>query len=165
MASPISVNVKVAPFLQKYLYGKSENYEEPLVFCNKNPITNHLTSLVSNYNKLKFMNVQDREAVFLYLNQRYTTCATVSILLPWHKKKDPRVYNYLSFLKMQEFIRELKNEFYVELYEFMRTRVIHGTERKKIIEQFLQIYDITEDDIKFETVYRQTVRIFEPFRN
>ncbi len=122
-----------------------------------------LIDSVTNYHRKTFFPIDDKENVFAYFNKRWPGCEFVSIQLPYNEYKNVLYYNYLSQEAQHKIISFLKMDFYHELYWLLISKRRKGIQRKDIIFEFLNNYQITEDDILFESVYRQTTRILKPF--
>jgi hypothetical protein len=163
LPSPVTVKIKVQPYIRKYLIGKSENKEEPLVFAKNHPFGKLLIKNVTIYNRHTSFPITDKDCIHDYFYSHWKTCESVKILLPFNEDKDVRCYNYLSYHSQRDIISKLKEYFYHELHWFLISRRRKGTQRKDIIFEFMENYNITEDDILFESVYRQTTRILQPF--
>jgi len=163
MPSAFTVKIKVPPYIRKYLIAKSENYEEPLVFCNKHAFTMLLSHEVSNYQTLSCISPEEEENIHNYFSSRWSTFEFVEIKLPFHIRKDPRSYNYLSVKGRANFLAEVKSHFYLELTSYLIKRLRKNVQRKIALEEFLALHSINEEDVKYETMYRQTTRILEPY--
>ncbi len=122
-----------------------------------------LIDSVTNYNRQTHFPIDDKENVFAYFNQRWPNFEFVSIQLPFNEYKNVLYYNYIGQRAQRKIVSFLKMDFYHELYWLLISKRRKGIQRKDIILEFLNKYHITEDDILFESVYRQTTRILKPF--
>jgi hypothetical protein len=166
MPSPVTVRIKVPRYIRKYMLAQSENREEPLVFPKKHIYNISLVQKLCNYNYLKYIPMDERENVYEYFyhaSNQSTTFEYVTIALPFNERKDPRSFNYLGRISKYAFVKEVKEDFYFELIRYIIKMMRQNVQRKDSIAQFLEFYEISEDDIKFETLYRQSTRILEPF--
>ena len=163
LPSPVTVKIKVQPYIKKYLIGKSENKVEPLVFARKHTYGKLLLDKVTIYNRHTSFPVAEKDYIYAYFYNRWLTCESVEIQLPYNEDKDVRVYNYLSRDRQYEIISHIKEDFYHELYWHLISRRRKGVQRKDLILEFIEKYNIGDDDISFESIYRQTTRILQPF--
>lgn len=139
----------------------SLNKDEPAIFERKHIYNSKLITLLSNYNKLDKFPVNDREAVLDYFLRHWRTDQCLTIQLPYNERKDIRSFRYLGINAMQLFINDVKEDFYYKLQKHIKKRSCSNVQRKDSIMEFLKFYDITEDDVLFESIYRQTTRILE----
>jgi hypothetical protein len=163
MPSPVTVKIKVDPHIKKYIIAQSENKIEPLVFHHKHVYAISLVHKVSNFNAHNHFKIDERGNVIEYLSPHKPDCNHVVIALPYSRAKDVRRFNYLSINAKRRFRSEVKDDFYFELIRFVIKRLRRNIPRKTAIQEFYNRYDITEDDLKLESIYRQTSRILEPF--
>lgn len=163
MPSSVSVKIKVPAYIKKYIIAQSSNQDEPVVFDRKHIYSISIIHKVTNYNYLDRFPIEEREDVFDYFHDRWTTFESVKICLPFNERKDVRSFNYLSRDAKYNFLREVKEDFYFELTRHIINRMRKRIQRKDAILEFLQKYGITEDDVSQETIYRQTTRILQPF--
>jgi hypothetical protein len=166
MPSPVTVRIKVPRYIRKYMLAQSENMEEPLVFPKKHIYNISLVQKLSNYNYLKYIPIHERHYVYEYFyhpNNQLPTFEYVSIALPFNERKNVHSFNYLGLHSKYRFVKEVKEDFYFELTRYIIKMMRQNVQRKDSIAQFLEFYEISEDDIKFETLYRQSTRILEPF--
>ncbi len=162
MPSEVTVKVKVPPYLKKYILAQSVNKQEPAIFERKHIYNISLIHKVTNYNRLTSLPVDERDNVMDYFYNRWKTFEAIQIQLPFNERKDVRYFNYLSVNNKYAFVKEVKEDFYFEISRFLIREMRKRTERKVAIHKFLQQYNITEDDVQLETIYRQTSRILEP---
>lgn len=166
MPSPVTVRIKVPPYIKKYMIAQSENNEEPLVFPKKHIYNISLVNKLCNYNYLKYIPLCERDNVYEYFyhaKHHLNTYDYVSVSLPFNERKDPRSFNYLGRYSKYKFVKEVKEDFYFEMTRYLIKKMRENMQRKQAILEFTEFYNINEDDIKFETLYRQTTRILEPF--
>jgi len=115
MPSHITVKIKVPPYIKKYLIAQSVNKKEPVAFERKHIYNISLIQKISNYNYLEKISLDEKDDVFDYFFNRWTSFESISILLPFNKRKDVRSFNYISKHCKQEFVTEVKEDFYFEL--------------------------------------------------
>lgn len=163
MPSQVTVKIKVPPYIKKYIVAQSVNKIEPLHFHHKHVYAISLVQKVSNFNACNHFRIDDRGNVREYLSPHHPDPEHVVILLPYSRDKDVRRFNYLSVNDKRRFRSEVKDDFYFELIRFVIGRMRKNIPRKDAIQLFYEKYHITEDDLKFESIYRQTSRILEPF--
>lgn len=166
MPSQVTVRIKVPPYIRKYMIAQSENKEEPVVFPHKHIYNISLVQKLSNYNYLRYIPICERENVYEYFYHASNHSATfqyISIVLPFNDRKNVQSFNYLGRSRKYQFVKEIKEDFYFELTRYIIKRLRKNVQRKDAIIEFLEFYNIGEDDIKLETLYRQTTRILEPF--
>ena len=166
MPSPVVVRTKVPPYIKKFLLAKSVNKTEPVLFCRHHPYGKLLIDKVTSYNRLTCLPLDEKDNVMAYFfATRWKNGETIAIQLPFNNRKNVLFFNYFSQHRQKEFLSAIKEDFYHELYWYLVARRRKGVERKEIIRSFMDKYDITEDDISFESIYRQTSRILQPFLN
>ena len=149
MSSPISVKIPVPAWMKKYLIFQSKNGSEPIVFHNKHAYNRLLINLVSNRPDIKILPNPKEEDI---------NNETVKIKLPFNSIKDVYFYNKLNYRNQIEFRNQIKLDF---LYQYMieiRKKTILGIERKKATEEFLEMININEDELKYESLYRKFSR-------
>ncbi len=161
MPSPYIVKIKVQPYIKKYLIAKSENKAEPVFFGHLDPYGGLIVDLISNYNYHTYFSIQERENINTWFNRHWPKGHWLEIRLPYNRKKNVRCHNYFSINRQQEFVMQVKRDFYKELYFYLVNNLSDNVQRKDIILAFLNFYDISEDDVKFESIYRQTSRMLE----
>jgi hypothetical protein len=166
MPSPVTVKIKVPPYLKKYIIAQSVNKAEPVQFDRKHIYAISLILKTSNYNYLQYIPLKERCNVYEYFyhpKNQSPTFEYIDIRLPYNDRKDVRSFNYLGLHNKYRFISEVKEDFYFEMTRVMIKKMRTNASRKEALEHFLKTYNITEDDIKFESLYRQSSRILEPF--
>lgn len=156
----ITVNIEIKPYLRKYLVAKSVNREEPVRFPNKHYYNIMLINLVSNYNRLQEIPIEDRQNVLEHF------CSSpqpdgLAIILPFNSKKDIRSYNYLSVKSKEKFRKELRIDFNFEFTRFLIRNLKKGVQRLDICNEFKNLYEISEDELKTESLYRYSSRLLE----
>lgn len=163
MADMVTVDIELKPYLKKYLVSKSENKQVPVRFCRKHDYNIMLIQLVTNYKCLKSIPVDDRENVRQYFSpsRHKNTCDCISIILPFNDRKDVRSYNYLSVQNKWKFTSEVRLDFNFEFSRFMYRELKRGKQRTDIIEEFKNIHDITDDELKSESLYRFSSRLLQ----
>jgi len=166
MPSDVTVRIKVPAYIKKYMIAQSVNGDEPVVFPPKHIYNISLVKKITNYNYLKYIPLCERDDVYEYFyhtSHQLHSFEYISIVLPFNERKDPRSFNYLGRYSKYQFVKEVKEDFYFELTRYIIKRMRQNVQRKDAILEFTEFYNITEDDIKLETLYRQTTRILEPF--
>lgn len=166
MPSLMTVRIKVPPYIKKYMIAQSENKEEPLVFPKKHIYNISLMQKITNYNYLKYIPLCERDNVYEYFyhpHDQLPTFQYLSIVLPFNERKNVLSFNYLGLHAKYQFVKEVKEDFYFEMTRYLIKKMRANMQRKEAIYEFMEFYNISEDDIKFETLYRQTTRILEPF--
>lgn len=142
MPSPICVYIEMPGYLKKYLISKSENKTEPIEFSPKHDYNKLLTNLTVNY-------PVDPVDKFKEL---------VKIKLPFNRIKDVYFYNKIGVHNREEFREQIKLDFYYDFRLFVKESIMSGVQRKIAIEMFFQMHKITEDDVKYESFYRNFTR-------
>lgn len=166
MPSEVTVRIKVPGYIKKFLIAHSVNGDEPVVFPPKHGYNISLVQKITNYNYLKYIPIAERDNVYEYFyhpTHQLPTFQYISILLPFNERKNVLSFNYLGRVSKYQFVQEVKEDFYLGLSRYLIKKMRQNVQRKDAILEFMEIYNITEDDIKFETLYRQTTRILEPF--
>lgn len=161
-----SIRLKVPAYIKKYMLAQSVNNAEPMIFPRKHIYNISLVKKTSNYNYLKQLPITEKENVyehFYNVKRQLPSFRYVTITLPYNEVKDPFTYNYFSRKSKNLFLKEVKDDFYFELTRYIIRRMRQNIPRKEAIIEFLNFYKITEDDVKLETIYRQTSRILKPF--
>ena len=166
MPSEVTVRIKVPGYIKKYMIAQSVNRDEPVAFPPKHIYNISLVQKITNYNYLKYIPLCERDNVYEYfyhVKHQLPTYEYISIALPFNERKNVLSFNYLGINSKYQFIKEVKEDFYFELTRYIIKRMRQNVQRKDAILEFTEFYNITEDDIKLETLYRQTTRILEPF--
>lgn len=163
MPSPVTVKIKVPAFLKKYIIAQSVNKIEPLIFNTNHVYSISLIHKVTNYNSLTCLSLDEKGNVIEYFTPHVPDPTHVIIRLPYSRGKDVRSYNYLSVKNKELFRKEVKDDFYFELSRHIIKQMRKNIQRKEAIDQFFNFYNITYDDLNFESIYRQTTRILKPF--
>ena len=151
MASPISVTIKVPAWMKKYLEFQSEDKSAKILsFANKHQYNVFLINLVSNYRTVSVPFKKKKETD---INN-----SEVKIYLPFSNRKVIYFYNYISRYSAEIFRREINLDFLLDFKTYLRNNMLQGMQRKIAIENFLKKYNINEDELKFETLYRKYTR-------
>jgi hypothetical protein len=163
MSTLVTVNIEIKSYLQKFLISKSKNKVIPLRFPNRHDYNILLIRLVTNYNSLKEIPVKDRENVldFFHMSKQETTGKGVSIILPFNDRKNILSYNYLSVRAKQKFRKEVRIDFNFEFSRYLYRNLKAGKQRIEIVNEFKCLHNITEDDLKSESLYRYSSRLLE----
>ena len=148
MASPISVKIEVPSLMKKYLEFQSELSGDIIEFSRKHQYNILLLKLVSNY---RFSEINQED-------ENFTGDSYVKIRLPFSDRKDVYFYNYMSRQSKITFRHEVNLDFLYEFKRFIRNSIMQGQQRKIAIEQFLEKYNISEDELKYESLYRKYTR-------
>jgi hypothetical protein len=159
----ITVNIEIKPYLKKFLLKKSVNQETPVRFPNKHHYNLMLLNLVTNYNSLQAIPVEDRENVLEYFHGSRKPEGEISIILPFNERKDIRSYRYLSVKSKQIFRNEVRIDFNFEFTRFLVRNLKKGVQRLDICNEFKNLYEIGEDELKTESLYRYSTRLLEEF--
>lgn len=161
MPSFVTVDIdRVKPHLQKFLIYLSENRDYPLTFRRGHWINLFLARQLSNFNQLKLFSIIDRRSVQQYYSAK-RSADTITINIRYNRVKDPRSYNYLSEQSKIIFRQELKNEFNLIFDRFVKKKMLQNYTRKQAVLIFMRAFEITEDDIQFESLYRHSSRMLE----
>jgi hypothetical protein len=161
LPSPVTVKLKIKPYLKKYLIGKSINKEEPLLFDRKDEFGDIIFSCLTNHDQQKFLSINDKEFVYAYFNQRWPRGEWCEIQLPYNRNFNVLYKNYLSDHNNRIIVDEITSRFYLELNKYLVFNIDKGVHRKVILHHFLGLYNITEDDVNFDSIYRQSSRMLE----
>ncbi len=143
MSSPISVFIEMPVYLQKYLTAISINKKQPLQFRNKHDYNRLLINIVSNRTDIKPPDYNK---------------PGIKILLPFSKIKDIYFYNKISTENRELFRKTVKADLLYDFRLFIKEMIRIGINRKDALELFFLSLNITEDDIKYESFYRQYTR-------
>jgi len=159
----VVVNIEIKPYLKKFLLAKSDNNQEPARFPRKSDYNVMLIRLVTNYNTLTSIPVDDRDNVLEYFrpSRQQLSTESINIVLPTNARKNVLSYNYLSRDSKIEFRKEVRLDFNYEFSRFMYRQLKKGILRTEICEMFKKLYDITEDELKTESLYRYSSRLLE----
>lgn len=159
----ISIDLEIKPYLKKYLVAKSENKHEPVKFARKSDYNIMLISLVSNYNSLNCIPLSDRHHAIEYFkpSRQEIKNDSILIILPFNNKKDIRSYNYLSEKSRIKFRNEVRLDFNFEFSRFLYKGLKDGKQRTDIVNEFKNLFNITEDDLKTESLYRHSSRLLQ----
>ncbi len=150
MPSPISVKIEVPAWMKKYLQYQSEDKNAKILkFARKHEYNLLLTNLVTNYRRISILKDS---------NTKFKNNREVKIYLPFSDKKDVYFYNYISRHSAETFRRNINLDFLYDFKLYLRNALLNGTQRKIAIENFLNMYNINEDELKFESLYRRYTR-------
>lgn len=163
MSSRITVNIEMKPYLVKFLQHHAQDKQQPLKFPRKSEYNISLIRKVSNYYSQSSFPVIDREAVLEYHQPSSPGRECVSIILPFSTKKNIASYNYLSRASKIEFRKEVKDDFNLAFHRFLVKNLQRGMRRTDILNNFMELYALTEDDIKYESLYRYSSRLLEEY--
>ena len=142
MPTNIYVEIEMPVYLKKYLLAQSENKKEPLHFCIDHDYNILIRQLTTNRRVEKLQKCDE----------------TVRILLPFSRRKDAYFYNNIGFHNRVYFREQVRLDFYYDFRLFVKERIMAGIQRKIAIEQFFLLHNINEDDIKYESFYRNFTR-------
>lgn len=161
--SSILICLDIKPYLKKFLIAKSENKEEPVKFPRKSDYNVMLINLVTNYNSLNCIPVDDRENVLDYFksSNQVNGPYRISIILPFNRRKDVRSYNYLSRDNKILFRNEVRLDFNFEFSRYLFTHLKNKERRTDVVDSFKKLYNISEDDLKSESLYRHSSRLLQ----
>ncbi|WP_155993460.1 hypothetical protein [Prevotella sp. P6B1] len=76
----------------------------------------------------------------------------VAIAIPYYKSHDPRTYNYLSDIGKNCLLQMLKNDFKVDLWEYLHDIDRCGSELNALIYQFMELRGIKEDGTTSDSI-------------
>lgn len=76
----------------------------------------------------------------------------LAICIPYYKSHDPRTYNYLSPHGKHHLLEMLKNDFKVDLWEYLHDIDRCGSELNSLIYQFMELNGIKEDGTSSDTI-------------
>ena len=76
----------------------------------------------------------------------------LAIYIPYYKKHDPRTYNYLSPHGKHHLLDMLKNDFKVDLWEYLHDIDRCGSELNSLIYQFMELNGIKEDGTCWDAI-------------
>jgi len=105
--------------------------------------------------------VTNRTDVLIYkpdLTEDDMNNSTVKIKLPFNEVKDVYFYNKIGFHNKIKFRKEVKMDFLFQYRNYLRNEMMKNLERKKATEGFLELMDINEDELKYESLYRKFTR-------
>jgi hypothetical protein len=156
----ITIEIPIKPYLVKYMIHKSQNRTLPLRFPNKHYFNLLLNQLVTNYNSLPQIPVSDRDNVLDYFKAS-SVPNVVSIVLPHNEAKNIKSYNYLSVKSKKKFRTEVRMSFNLEFTLYLIKHLRLNIPRLTICENFKKRFQITEDELKTETIYRYSSRLLE----
>jgi hypothetical protein len=162
--STVLVSIQIKPYLKRFLIAKSENKQEPLKFPRKSDYNVMLINLVTNYNTLDQIALEDRQHVIDYFKssaEQIPLPDSLTIILPFNKKKDVRSYNYLSEKSRIEFRNEVRMDFNFEFSRFLHRGMKQGDLRTDIVKEFKKMYRIGEDELDSGSLYRHSSRILQ----
>ncbi len=149
MPSPIVVKIDMPVYLIKFLSAQSVSPEQPLAFPPKSKYNTLLVNLISNHG-----NIDDlpRDKSF------------VKIYLPYNEVKDVYYYNRISEKNRRCFRQEVKADFLFSFQKYIRDKLLIGEQRKKAVSNFMDKYNLTEDDINSDSLYRKYSRYVQKTR-
>lgn len=150
--SKVTVNIPMNAYLRKYLLYKSVNNREPIIFPPKSDYNMLLRSMVTNWYKEN-------------PRMRQPKPQGVEIVLPHDKFKNPNTYNYMSIASQKEFVRHVKRDFFFDFRIYLKECMIMGRQRKDAVIDFLSMLEISEEDLKQESMYRYSSRVLERLKS
>lgn len=148
MSSPISVSIEMPTYLKKYLISESINKCEPLIFPPKHDYNILLTRLISNHPSAR---------------TRYDV-PRVKIKLPFNEIKDVYFYNSLGRESRTIFREQVQRDMYYDFRVILKDLLLAGEQRKIAIEKFFLAHKISDDDLKYESFYRNFTRFIQKMR-
>ncbi len=131
------------------------------MFDRKDEFGDLLFGCLTNHNQQKFLSITDKEFVYAYFNTWWKTGEFLEIRLPYNRNFNILYKNYLSAYNNRIFVSEVTSRFYLELNRYFTFNIDKGVQRKVILQHFLNLYNITDDDVNFDSIYRQTSRMLE----
>jgi hypothetical protein len=165
MPEKISVNIPIKPVLKKYLQKKAFHISQsgPLRFHDRHPYNILLIKLVVNYNRIHSIPISDKENVISHFRPNNQCFHSIEIQLPSNSKKNILFHNYLSVAAKQKFRKFIWSDFIDEFILFLHSKLKLNVPRNKICIEFMEKYDLTEDDIKTESLYRLTTHLLDVY--
>ena len=157
----ITVDIEIKPYLRKFLISKSQNKAIPLIFPRRHFYNFSLLTKVTNYASLDVLPVEDRQNVIDFFRPCMCDPNHITIVLPFNNVKNIKSYNYLSMKAKTEFRNEVKTHFNLDFIRFMMTHMNKGLERTMICENFKSLHDISEDELKTDSLYRHSSRLLQ----
>ncbi len=148
-ASPITNLLEVRPMIKQYLlalYGP----EEPIVFPRK---SDHNSFLIRHLGRPPANARPDKGSG-----------STIEIALPFTQLKNLASHNYLGYHDRIAFRQELEREFVYNYHLFVREKMREGMERKTATLQFMEMHNITEDELTYSAFYRDFNRMLKKRR-
>ena len=161
MPRKITVNIEMKPYLVKFLIKSSINHELPLKFPRKHPYNVSLLNKVSNYYRQSSFPIQDRDDVLSYFVPNTDASQNACIILPFSTKKNILSYNYLSRANKIAFRKEVRDDFNLAFHRYLVRYMRKGMHRTEILARFMNSFGLSENDIKFESLYRYSTRLLE----
>jgi hypothetical protein len=156
MPSPYIVNVRVKPYIRKYLIHISENKAEPIIFRKNDHHYNRLLKLLISHSRFRMLKMadppdEDDSLVQVPIQLRYT-CS-------YNDRPDVRDRHFLSREGGQQFNRSVSNWFKLMASDYIAEKVLNGVSRLDAVYMFMEMMAITDDDIKSESFYRYWTRL------
>lgn len=162
MPENISVKIPIKPVLKKYLQKKSIIHgHDQLRFRDRHPYNILLIDLVLNYNYLKSIPIVDKDNVISHFRSNTLRHHAVEIQLPYNNRKNILSHNYLSGRAKIKFRKFVWSDFIDEFILYMHTQMRKNVPRTKICLDFMAKYDLTENDIKAESLYRLSTHLLD----
>ena len=85
----------------------------------------------------------------------------IAIVIPWNKYHDPRTYNHITECGKRCLIQVCKNNFDIELWEFLSDFGKIGRKQKDLIYLFMEQHGIIEDGSCWDAI----AKIYQRMRN
>ena len=157
MPTPSTVKIKVLPYLKKYMIAHSVNEQMPVYFENHHWFYLRLLPYIEKYNRTKKKLYPDD--LMSFPNSNYID---LEIIIPYYSDKyNLRHKNYISIKNATKFNKEVKTIFYADLVTYLNDfKAKNASLRNFAIDIFLMYFDINEDDVNYDTIYRQMTRVF-----
>ena len=88
----------------------------------------------------------------------------IAICIPHYKCHDPRTYNYLSANGKSCLLEMLKNDFRVDLWDYLHDIERYGNELNGLIYQYMELRGIKEDGTCSDTIKKIYQRMKNSYR-
>jgi len=155
------VSIRLKPYLKKFIISISQNKAEPVRFKKGSDWNMLLKDLVTNYNQLRLLPIMDKERVILHFSSGYSSNEIINIKLPRFRRKNVDYHNYISFDSEKEFVADITNYYKYCFRRHLRQSLSMGIQRKTAIESFMKLHNISEDDVKYSSLYRYSTRLIK----
>ena len=76
----------------------------------------------------------------------------VAINIPYSKSHDPRIYNYITETGKRALIQQIKNDFDIDVWEYLHDFGKVGTQQKDLIYLFMEQRGIKEDGTCWDAI-------------
>ena len=158
-----TVVVKLKPHLKKFALALTKNKTEPAIFPKESDWNLLLKSIVTNYHSAKSFPIKDKENSEQHFQKHseINDSNKLIIQLPRDEHKNTSSYNYLSYNSENEFRSDLTNYYRFCFRRHLRRELAKRTQRKIAVLSFMYLYSLTENDVKFDTLYKYSTRLLK----